>query len=77
MFGLQGTSFGVFGSNTRAFISGGSTSSSNLGSFNCLKESLSHALISVWKTSQTLQQHIKNDHKERKNAWQNVKSLVK
>lgn len=50
-----------------------SASSSSLGSLSWFKEFLSHALIRVWKNSQTLWQHMKNDHKERRNVGQNVR----
>ncbi len=72
-FGLQTTSFGVFRSQTRVIVSLGSASSSSLEGLSCFKEFLSHGLISVWKNSQTLWQHMKNDDKERRNVGQNVR----
>jgi hypothetical protein len=67
-FGLQTTSFGVFRSETRVIVSLGGASSYNLEGLSCFKEFLNHGLIRVWKNSQTLWQHTKNDHKERRNV---------
>jgi len=74
VFGVQGTTFGVcggenispiFGKKTRCFVFsfGGSKSI-------CFKEFFNSPPIKVWKKSQTLQQHVKNDHNCRKNVYQ-------
>jgi len=51
MFWGTSTSLKKFGRKTRVFVSWGNTSSFGLWSSSWLKESLSHALITVWKNS--------------------------
>ncbi len=57
---------------TRASISGG-TRWLGLSQTSCLKNNLGNELGRVCRNSQTLQQHMKNDHKERRKAWQKKK----
>jgi hypothetical protein len=66
-FGVQGfrISWGKIG----PFVSRVGSSFFGLGSLGCFKESLSHELVKVCKNSQTLWQHMNNDHKERKKTW--------
>jgi hypothetical protein len=52
---------------TRASISGG-TRWLGLSQTSCFKNKLGNELVRVCRNSQTLQQHMKNDHKERRKA---------
>jgi len=73
-FGVQGITFGVCGGENRFLIFGEKTRcfvfSFRGSKFVCFKESFSQPPIKVWKKSQPLWQHVKNDHNNRRNACQ-------
>jgi hypothetical protein len=70
-FGVQDTTFGICGGENRSLIYGEKTRcfvfSFGGSKLVCFKESFNQPPIKLWKKSQPLQQHVKNDHNNKRN----------